>query len=219
MSSKRGWLTKSIHTQEYLSRPLLLAPPAPAPTPSSLRKFHLRAYVLCIGGLKVFLYDSMLALFAPVAYAAPAQADDTTEPDPRIHLTNTCLHADGTAAADGRPAEENVHLLDDLVGVPMAAAQDEQPGETFTEDMLAHVRREAARTIGAVFEGAASGGSVHWQAWPNAWEIFGVDLLVGWDEDASASVTEAKAADGLRVWLLEVNAVSPLALFQMLEPY
>lgn len=161
--------------QEYLSNPLLLSP---MDTTGAGRKFHLRAYVLCVGALQVYLWDEMLALFAPIAYSPP---DKDASLD--AHLTNTCRqeeqHINGA-----RPKEENVHLWSDL-------ALTNGPAGQLTQQEIELVRQRAAQTIGLVFEAAARGGSVHFQLWPNAFEVFGVDLLVDAD---------------LNVQLLEVNA-------------
>ena len=176
--------------QEYLSNPLLLQPTGTKELADSFkslsisgpRKFHLRAYVLCCGALSVYLHDDMLALFAPLPYSTPS---GETRADLRCHLTNTCLQEDGSLATgdDGRPKEENVFLWSDLAG----------SSNGLTSEMVETVRSRAARVIGDAFEAAAKAGSIHWQLWPNAFEIFGVDLLV----DAN-----------LQVKLLEVNAVS-----------
>ncbi|ETS59912.1 hypothetical protein PaG_05884 [Moesziomyces aphidis] len=169
---------------------------------SNARKFHLRAYVLCVGGVAVYLHDEMLALFAPLTYEAPSSA---TVRDLRCHLTNTCLQDDGSLAVgnDARPKEENVFLWSDLVGSACANLGHEGAGATLSSDMVDQVRRKAADVIGACFQAAAKAGSIHWQMWPNAFEVFGVDLLVGYDDDAQA---EAQHPSDLNVWLLEVNA-------------
>lgn len=171
-------------------------------TESGARKFHLRAYVLCVAGLAVYLHDDMLALFAPRAYQAPT--DDTVR-DLRCHLTNTCLQDDGSLAVgnDARPKEENVFLWSDLAGSTIKRVDAEQPctDETLSKEIIQDVRRKAADVIGAAFEAAAKAGSIHWQMWPNAFEVFGVDLLVGHDRGQSAEKSEE-----LKVWLLEVNA-------------
>ena len=64
--------------QEYISPPLLL---------ENTRKFHIRAYVVAFGALKVWVWSEMLALFAGMTYLPPSFAHDERE----RHLTNTCL--------------------------------------------------------------------------------------------------------------------------------
>ncbi|TKY85327.1 hypothetical protein EX895_005489 [Sporisorium graminicola] len=206
--------------QEYIRSPLLVDPTPPTEHGDSLaahipqklnigsaasrpgaRKFHLRAYVLCVAGLAVYLHDDMLALFAPLAYEHPT---DTTVEDLRCHLTNTCLQQDGSLAVgnDARPKEENVFLWSDLAGSPCTAygAKDSESRSTLSADTVEEVRQKAADVIGACFEAAAKAGSIHWQMWPNAFEVFGVDLLVGHDDQIEGRGQE------LKVWLLEVNA-------------
>lgn len=203
--------------QEYIRSPLLIVLVAPiddsaslaaqipqklnmdaSTTQPSVRKFHLRAYVLCVAGLAVYLHDDMLALFAPLAYQQPT---DATVGDLRCHLTNTCLQQDGSLAVgnDARPKEENVFLWSDLAGSPFKMSASEGRS-TLSAEMIDYVRRKATDVIGASFEAAAKAGSIHWQMWPNAFEVFGVDLLVGYDD-----ATEGRGQE-LKVWLLEVNA-------------
>ena len=221
-SGKGGMLGQLRHfvIQEYISRPLLLDPPRPngidEASSSKGRKFHLRAYVLCVGGLQVYLFDEMLALFAPVPYASPSEASPSGEAatgsvDLRAHLTNTCLQSEDNPERDGRPTEENVHLWSDLDGVNVFPVDDHSipsPSGQLSEAQISQVLQEVAKTVGQVFEACAKAGSVHWQMWPNAWEIFGVDMLVGWDADDEGD------DDSLRTWLLEINAVSDRARFQ-----
>jgi tubulin--tyrosine ligase len=69
--------------QPYIDPPFLL--------PSNPRKFHIRAYVLAVGSLRVYVYREMLALFAAVPYQTPSS---TTTLDLRPHLTNTCLQGE-----------------------------------------------------------------------------------------------------------------------------
>jgi tubulin--tyrosine ligase len=66
--------------QPYIDPPFLL--------PSIPRKFHIRAYVLAVGSLRVYVYREMLALFAGAPYQMPSS---TNSSDLRAHLTNTCL--------------------------------------------------------------------------------------------------------------------------------
>lgn len=205
--------------QEYISSPLLIvAPPSPSSATPSLRKFHLRAYVICVGGLSVYLCDEMLALFAPRKYSLPPHDDDDDDDadqgaagcniDTRVHLTNTCLHAQ---EGDEETGQGNVHLLSRLCdegascALPHPASSSSSsstpPPRPLTLSDLAHIRQLAATTIGTIFSSAARGaGATGWQCWDQAWEVFGVDLLVGRDEEA------AEDSDAWRMWLLEVNA-------------
>ncbi|SPO26847.1 related to PBY1 - putative tubulin tyrosine ligase [Ustilago trichophora] len=204
--------------QEYIRSPLLVDPVSSADLESlaghtsqklkvgeaasaSARKFHLRAYVLCVAGLAVYLHDDMLALFAPLAYQEPNEA---TVRDLRCHLTNTCLQEDGSLAVgnDARPKEENVFLWSDLAGSSLRdpGANSSDSTAKLSPELVDDIRRKAADVIGASFEAAAKAGSIHWQMWPNAFEVFGVDLLVGYDDDVQRNDRE------LKVWLLEVNA-------------
>ncbi|CAG8777223.1 17004_t:CDS:2, partial [Cetraspora pellucida] len=61
--------------QRYISNPLLI----------NNRKFHIRAYVLAVSKIKIYLYKDMLALFA----LHPYRSNDIN--DTFAHLTNTCL--------------------------------------------------------------------------------------------------------------------------------
>lgn len=237
--------------QEYISKPLLVSPPSIVhePTDTSLsqgtgngRKFHLRAYVLCVGGLSVYLFDDILALFASMDYKPPDvrmenhnQDEDSNDDeeskrivDLRRHLTNTCLQEDGTPTNDNRPEEKNVHLLDDLVDARIFCPNQERGAESnesssyrtnraLTSEEIESIKSKCCQTIGDTFMAAAKAGSIHWQIWPNSFEIFGVDLLVGWDEKSDDDQNELKEelkkekSDRdleLKVWLLEINAVS-----------
>ncbi|RMD40302.1 hypothetical protein DV735_g4830, partial [Chaetothyriales sp. CBS 134920] len=121
------------------------------------RKFHIRAYILAVGALKVYVYKEMLALFAARPYTAPpdAGAGGAESLDLTAHLTNTCFQDESTKSTSDK------------------------------------VFSQICTIAGEVFEAAAREQMVHFQAIPNAFEIFGVDFLVD---------------DALRVYLLELNA-------------
>ncbi|KAI5788407.1 survival protein sure-like phosphatase/nucleotidase [Geopyxis carbonaria] len=127
--------------QRYIHPPLLV----------NDRKFHIRTYVLAVGGLRVFVYKPMLALFAAAAYTAPTT--DTCSLDG--HLTNTCLQTPGTT--------NSVKLFWDL-----------DLGDISKDD----VWKKICSTTADLFEGAARTQRVHFQTLPNAFEIFGVDFVV-----------------------------------------
>ncbi|KAF8542472.1 tubulin-tyrosine ligase family-domain-containing protein [Trichophaea hybrida] len=141
--------------QQYVHPPLLV----------DSRKFHIRTYVLAVGGLKVFVYKHMLALFAARKYSPPWEDDDLT-----AHLTNTCLQ---TGEREG-----SVRLFWNL-------------GKEVGKKNLQSIWEMICGTVAETFEGAARGQRVHFQTLPNAFEIYGVDFVVGKDMEIS---------------LLEVNA-------------
>ncbi|KAF3007475.1 hypothetical protein E8E13_004852 [Curvularia kusanoi] len=172
--------------QPYIHPPLLLAPPGDA---TQLRKFHIRTYVLASGALKVFVYKPMLALFAARPYAAPWETDFESEEERedamRAHLTNTCIQESGDR-------EGSVGLFwnlpDDLTSQPGAEVNAQSD---WKEQVFAQIKA----ITGATFEAAARGMSIHFQPLPNAFEIFGLDFMVGIEEDGSVNT-----------YLLEVNA-------------
>ncbi|PKI85621.1 putative tubulin--tyrosine ligase pby1 [Malassezia vespertilionis] len=178
--------------QDYISAPLLVRPLGPDSAP---RKFHLRAYVTCVGGLQVYLHDDMLALFASMPYTQP-----NDECDLGGHLSNTCL---GERLA-GSEKLASVFLWRTLENASMCVPEGlDQVCGTLTRAHLEKVRALATDVIGTAFEAVAREASVHWQLWPNAFEIFGVDLLVGYEKLNNSTIMP----DNLRVWLLEINAV------------
>jgi len=163
--------------QEYIHPPLLI----------ENHKFHIRTYVLSVGGLKVYVYKPMLALFAASQYSPPwKESQDLTG-----HLTNTCLQS-------GK-REGSVMLFWDLhVSLPGGASALEKVWGSLCE------------IVGETFKAAATGQRVHFQVCappishlsgsgltnsnqtlPNAFEIFGLDFMLGAD---------------MKVYLLEVNS-------------
>ncbi|KAI9830372.1 MAG: hypothetical protein M1826_004795 [Phylliscum demangeonii] len=146
--------------QPYIHAPLLF--------PSSPRKFHIRAYVLAVASLRVYVYRPMLALFATAPYMHPG----STSRNDQIHLTNTCL--------DDTPTEGRVQCFWDLPAAPAL-------GTTWKEDVFDQIGAVTAE----IFEAAARGMMVHFQTLPNVFEIFGVDFLV--DESGTAWLLEVNA--------------------------
>ncbi|KAG5940924.1 hypothetical protein E4U53_007517 [Claviceps sorghi] len=131
---------------------------------SDQRKFHIRTYVLCTGSLNVHVYRHMLALFAAKPYTAPWENPGDIE----SFLTNTCLQ--------DSPNETSVRRFWSL---------------PLPHDRLRSIFEQICRVTGEIFEAAARAMPVHFQALPNAFEVFGLDFMV----DA-----------GGEAWLLEVNA-------------
>jgi tubulin---tyrosine ligase len=149
--------------QPYIQRPLLLES-------YERRKFHIRAYVLANGALKVYVYREMLALFAARPYKSPNGSDTTM--DLAGHLTNTCFQDDSTTAT-------SVYQFWKLEATELPPTWKD------------NVYDQICQLTGEVFEAAAKEQMVHFQAIPNAFELFGIDFLV--DEH-------------LNVFLLELNA-------------
>ncbi|OQO10807.1 hypothetical protein B0A48_04107 [Cryoendolithus antarcticus] len=153
--------------QPYIHPPLLLPPPHP----TANLKFHIRTYVLATGALKVYVYRSMLALFASTPYALPTTSATN---DLTAHLTNTCLQP-------SPPPSTSVQLFSSL-----PATMPNLP-DTWKDDVLTQI----CTTTSQVFEAAARTQSVHFQTLPNNFEIFGLDFLV--DAEGVAWLLEVNA--------------------------
>ncbi|KAJ6261398.1 hypothetical protein Dda_4068 [Drechslerella dactyloides] len=166
--------------QEYVA-PMLLTPHSASPP----RKFHIRTYILAVGALAVYVYRPMLALFAAKPYTHPSSNTNTTDGTPfdattadlAAHLTNTCLQS---GAHDGAVLP--------FWSLPSTHA--------VTNDTLERWFREICDVTGDLFRAAVGGGRVHFQPVPNAFEVFGVDFLVG--EDGVVRLLEVNAFPDFR---------------------
>ncbi|CAN9140468.1 unnamed protein product [Alternaria alternata] len=183
--------------QPYIHPPLLLSPPSLA-TPSStsspetLRKFHIRTYVLATGALQVYVYRPMLALFAARPYVPPwdAALQENREEAMKAHLTNTCLQ-------DSGDREGSVGLFWDLPETIPGQPLNSTSGKTLDvgKGWKDQVFSQILKTTSQTFEAAARGMSIHFQPLPNSFEIFGLDFMVGIEGNGE-----------LNTYLLEVNA-------------
>lgn len=125
------------------------------------RKFHLRAYCVAHGALKVYLFPRILALFSSKPYKPPSEEDEGSE-NLSAHLTNTALQESH--------GEENVRLLQELVGcriVSKANLGDGAGEETvsypiLTQEDVDQIVDQVSMTIGNVFKAALNSG-VHFQ--------------------------------------------------------
>lgn len=174
--------------QPYIHPPLLLAPPG---EPTQLRKFHIRTYVLATGALQIFVYKPMLALFAARSYSPPWASDFESEEERedamRAHLTNTCLQDTGDR-------EGSVGLFWNLPD-DITSQSNTKIEASIPQDWKDQVFNQVKEITGQAFEAAARGMGIHFQPLPNAFEIFGLDFMVGIEDDGS-----------LNTYLLEVNA-------------
>lgn len=175
VDNKHGVIVSQLRhfiAQPYIDPPLVL--------PSSNgRKFHIRTYVLAVGALKVYVFKEMLALFAAKPYCPPSEEDDDVK-DLARHLTNTCFQEGGST---NEGSVRRFWKLDHHV-----------PG--LKPDWKENIFDQICAVTGEVFEAASRGMMVHFQAIPNAFELFGLDFLV--DKSGTA-------------WLLEVNAFPDFA--------
>jgi hypothetical protein len=184
--------------QPYIHPPLLLSPPSlatpsSASSPETLRKFHIRTYVLATGALQVYVYRPMLALFAARPYVPPwdAALQENREEAMKAHLTNTCLQ-------DSGDREGSVGLFWDLPeivpGQPLftsTSGKTLEVGKGWKDQVFSQILKTTSQT----FEAAARGMSIHFQPLPNSFEIFGLDFMVGIEGNGE-----------LNTYLLEVNA-------------
>ncbi|KAJ4378123.1 hypothetical protein N0V83_000956 [Neocucurbitaria cava] len=187
--------------QPYIHPPLLLSPPSsdnikPSTDPSpTLRKFHIRTYVLATAALQVYVYRPMLALFAARSYVPPWDQvlQEDRDEAMKAHLTNTCLQ-------DSGDREGSVGLFWELpTGLPAqpnftgsTSKLDENHADKGWKDKIFD---EICLITGETFEAAARGMSIHFQPLPNAFEVFGLDFMVGIEPNGE-----------LRTYLLEANA-------------
>lgn len=181
--------------QPYIHPPLLLQAPGQSPdTTSTLKKFHIRTYVLATGALQVHVYRPMLALFAARDYLPPWNQvlQEDREEAMKAHLTNTCLQDSGDR--DG-----SVGLFwdmpDDLPSQPDFLGGTTSIAQANGHDWKQKVFEQICAATGETFKAAAKGMSIHFQTLPNAFEIFGLDFMVGLEADGQ-----------LQTYLLEVNA-------------
>ncbi|TKA55354.1 hypothetical protein B0A53_02278 [Rhodotorula sp. CCFEE 5036] len=170
--------------QEYVSNPLLLDP---KPSSNSVpTKFHLRVYVVAVGGITVYVHHPFLALFASSPYTSPAEtASETGEFDLSAHLTNTCLQ---TAVLGEEAPQVSVSTLQSMADKTILSGQHK--GEKLGAERIEAIEERVRETVAEVFKAAVGAGS-SFQPLPNAFEIFGVDLLV--DDNFGVSLLEINA--------------------------
>ncbi|GAA5922596.1 uncharacterized protein JCM15063_003357 [Sporobolomyces koalae] len=169
--------------QEYIAEPLLLDP-APDSNENGT-KFHLRVYVVAVGGLRVYVHHPYLALFAPVPYAAPEPAAATGDFDLSSHLTNTCLQ---TSVLGEDTPQVSVGCLQEMADKVILSGPSK--GQKLSQDRIRDIERGVRETVSELFKAAIGAGS-SFQVLPNAFEIFGVDFLV--DSNSQVSLLEVNA--------------------------
>ncbi|WWC95696.1 hypothetical protein V866_002561 [Kwoniella sp. B9012] len=193
--------------QEYMPNPVLFdiaqQPNLPSPFLEGY-KFHLRAYVLLTSAYTVHLSRTMLALFSGSPYTPPRSSEEGEELDLRPHLTNTCLQTDSFGAP--APPEELVKLFWELEGLDaLSSAKDgkcESKGKV-SKEWLEAVFNKSGEVVSEAVKAGAECGSFGLQFMPNAFEIFGVDLILSFLPTTPSSPSQLPVP---KVTLLEFNA-------------
>ncbi|KAI9253765.1 tubulin-tyrosine ligase family-domain-containing protein [Phascolomyces articulosus] len=144
--------------QRYISNPLLV----------NNRKFHVRAYVLAVSNIQVYLYRDMLALFALRPY------DLNNLEDSLAHISNTCIQTD----QEDFDEDQSVRLFWEL---NKFGIQDQD---------LEHMFDQMRAILADVFD-ACTSEMTTFQAIPNSFELFGVDFIM--DADNKVYFLEANA--------------------------
>lgn len=167
--------------QRYVERPLTLG---------GGHKFHLRVYVLAVGALEVFVYRECLCLAAALPHRDPRASDAGMLAGQPLHtfITNTCVNA-SLASFDEAKLVRLLSELPEVVDIPASAPASTGPDSR--RHAIARVYSGVRECIARLF--ASYRGDVGaFMPLPNAFELFGVDMLV--------------QSDTLRPILLEVNA-------------
>lgn len=153
LQTSRPPMLTTLSTQEYVSNPLLLDPrPASNSAPT---KFHLRVYVVAVGGITVYVHHPFLALFASSPYPSPAEtASETGEFDLSAHLTNTCLQ---TAVLGEEAPQVSVSTLQSMVDKTILSGQHK--GEKFGAERIEAIEERVRETVAEVFKAAVGAGS------------------------------------------------------------
>ena len=160
LSSEEAWNLREWVVQRYVRHPLVV----------DSRKFHVRVYVLCVGALEVYVYEDMLALFAPEAY------DLGDLGNLGAHLTNTCA-AGRLGGVDLEQKEEESRIVKMV---------EEVGSEAEVGEAKAKIREVVAECLAAVSAEVTS-----FMPMPNCFELFGFDFLI--DREWGVWLLEANA--------------------------
>ncbi|KAK4215480.1 putative tubulin--tyrosine ligase PBY1 [Rhypophila decipiens] len=146
---------RAFVAQRYLAHPSIIEG----------RKWHVRAYVLCVGRLRVFVYREMLALLAGEDYAPPWE-----NPSLKASLTNTALQ-DVETVEEKRTMRNFWNELDE-----------------FSQEWKEGVFDQISGVVAELFRGAVNTMADRFIVLDKCFELFAVDFLV--DRDGLAWLLE-----------------------------
>ena len=118
----------------------------------AIQQFHLRAYCVACGALRVYLYDRILALFSTLPYSPPCEDDDGAVMDLSAHLTNTSLQVER--------GEAGVRLFDELIGCNIL--NEPSNTTTLTQEDIEDIKTQMTEILAETFR-AAMNMSIHFQ--------------------------------------------------------
>lgn len=140
-------------------------------------KFHLRVYILCIGALRVFVFEKMLILIAAHEY------DLADTENIYGHLTNTAR------AAESEHFDERkfVKILEDLPEYLCSERPDLAPDREAANNVIVKMKQDIFCITQELFKAFENEYTV-FAPMNNCFEVFGLDFMV--DEDLNMSLLE-----------------------------
>jgi hypothetical protein len=182
--------------QRYIEDPLLLPVTSTAASVGSsvdlhnpnFHKFHLRVYVICVGALRVYVYDQILLLLAAHPYSLGESFGD--KDDLHRHLTNTARAAEAEAFDEAvfvrtlqsdLPAALGAHWQSGARKATRPPHIDEEAAAGHeakrTAAALKYVRKQIWSTVSDLFAAFENEYTV-FAPMNNCFEIYGLDFLL-----------------------------------------
>ena len=151
----------------YISNPLLM----------NGHKFHLRVYVLCVGALRVFVFEKILILIAAHKY-------DLNDTDNIFsHLTNTARSAEDVHFDE----KKFVKTLDDLPEYLIKEKPEIAKNKEDANKIITQIKDDIYKITNELFNAFENEYTV-FSPMNNCFEIFGLDFMI--DQDLQVSLLE-----------------------------